>query len=541
MLLSPRKTPLAYVLAITFTVTVLLLSFHPKAAPSYAEFSKPIKDYFSSLPVACPSVYDAGRPALDHSTQTCYPVPSNHTAFALEVCYAPDTCNQFTARISRTSHADCQAAEDTPDPSKDEGITRWMREKRGPDAFYLRTDGAERYASVLPEYDGGCKYHFDVRLKNPGDAYLQIWWTEQRYTGFSDTNASWPEMLLDPLSAAVQLKTCPSRCKMQISKPLLPSKIVSIPPSPPVPSSARLALPDCTGPDPITGSYIPAHPMDILYPPEVLPQPNNAPVVGRYTFVPEACVWRHAGLRFGNPDACSTRPAKMFITGDSHGRVSYDAMLHRLKGNTENLLDSEKTGHKSGSVGNLDINFLWDPRGIDFLNDDEACAERVQGANIIVLSTVAHYDDSPAPYVFSQVREMMSAVAACPYTPTPGFPIRKQILLYAPAVVQRQDEFVRKYKDHGTNLRMAYWRDEIYKIARELNWEFVDQLELTLPHSLEPLGTDMAHFLANDAIDPIIDELLGKTGLCDYTAGVAGNFRRKHRGKHSKRRDNFGT
>jgi hypothetical protein len=44
---------------------------------------------------------------------------------------------------------------------------------------------------------------------------------------------------------------------------------------------------------------------------------------------------------------------------------------------------------------------------------------------------------------------------------------------------------------------------------------FVDQFELTLPHSLEPLATDMAHFLANDALDPIVDEVLGKTGLCD--------------------------
>jgi hypothetical protein len=31
---------------------------------------------------------------------------------------------------------------------------------------------------------------------------------------------------------------------------------------------------------------------------------------------------------------------KMFITGDSHGRVSYDAVRHRLEGNTNNLLDS---------------------------------------------------------------------------------------------------------------------------------------------------------------------------------------------------------
>ena len=181
----------------------------------------------------------------------------------------------------------------------------------------------------------------------------------QRYTGFADTNASWPEMLLYPLSAPIHLRTCPSYCETQISKPLLPSqKIVTIPPPPPSAAPARV-LPDCKGPEPIPGTYIPAHPLDVLYPPEVLPQPEEVPVVGRYGFVPEACVWRHAGLRFGDPTACSVRPAKMFITGDSHGRVSYDAMLHRLRGNTDNLLHSEKTGHKSGSVGKLDINFLW--------------------------------------------------------------------------------------------------------------------------------------------------------------------------------------
>ncbi|KAF7975501.1 hypothetical protein HWV62_9429 [Athelia sp. TMB] len=83
--------------------------------------------------------------------------------------------------------------------------------------------------------------------------------------------------------------------------------------------------------------------MDVLYPPEVLPQPFDQPVVGRYSFVPESCIWRHAGLRFGNPARCSRKPARMFITGDSHGRVSFDAMLHRLRGNTAHLLDSVST------------------------------------------------------------------------------------------------------------------------------------------------------------------------------------------------------
>lgn len=157
-----------------------------------------------------------------------------------------------------------------------------------------------------------------------------------------------------------------------------------------------------------------------------------------------------------------------------------------------------------------------DPRGLEFIHDENACTGRLKDANVVVVSTVAHYDDTPTLEVFSQQRKILSAISACPYTPTPDFLTRKHILLYGPAAVQRQDEFVIQYKDHGTNLRFAYWREEIFKIAREHGFDIVDQFELTLPHSLEPLYTDMAHFFANDAMDPIVDELLGKSGLCEY-------------------------
>jgi len=92
---------------------------------------------------------------------------------------------------------------------------------------------------------------------------------------------------------------------------------------------------------------------------------------------------------------------------------------------------------------------------------------------------------------------------------------RKLILLFSPAVIPRWDEFVVESKDHGTNVRMQYWRDKSQKLAKELGWMFVDQYELTLPHSLEPRFTDMAHYMANDAVNPVVDEVLGKTGLCD--------------------------
>jgi hypothetical protein len=96
--------------------------------------------------------------------------------FELEVCYAEGTCNQFTLRIKRTSAEACREQEATPDPSEDPALTKWVREQRGPDALYMRTDGAERYASAYSTYEGQCTYSFDVRLKNPGDVYVSIWW-----------------------------------------------------------------------------------------------------------------------------------------------------------------------------------------------------------------------------------------------------------------------------------------------------------------------------------------------------------------------------
>ena len=135
--------------------------------------------YYSLSPLssACPSVYDIGRPPLNRSAQKCHPVPSKVPSFALDVCYTEGICNQFTVRIRRTDTKECSEQEQTPDPSEDPELTKWMREQRGPDAFYMQTDGAERYASEYATYEGHCTYSFDVRLKNPGDVYVSIWRT----------------------------------------------------------------------------------------------------------------------------------------------------------------------------------------------------------------------------------------------------------------------------------------------------------------------------------------------------------------------------
>ena len=38
----------------------------------------------------------------------------------------------------------------------------------------------------------------------------------------------------------------------------------------------------------------------------------------------------------------------------------------------------------------------------------------------------------------------------------------------------------------------------------------MDQFALTRPHVWEPLSVDMAHYLTTDAMDPIVDEVIGK-------------------------------
>jgi len=215
----------------------------------------------------------------------------------------------------------------------------------------------------------------------------------------------------------------------------------------------------------------------------------------------------------------------MHIIGDSHGRILYDAVRHRLEGNTDTLyhnIHENKVNSKNTTIDQLDLSFLWDPKGQDFLDwNKDPCGGLVKDSDILIVSIAAHYAvKSATAYFISQLNKILTGFAACPYHPSPHNENgpkaqRKLIFLYAPAVIPRWDEWVSRFDDHRTNIRTRYWRDLSQTLAKELGWMFVDQYELTLPHALEPRHMDMAHYMATDAIDPIIDEVLGKTGLCD--------------------------
>jgi hypothetical protein len=117
------------------------------------------------------------------------------------------------------------------------------------------------------------------------------------------------------------------------------------------------------------------------------------------------------------------------------------------------------------------------------------------------------------------------------------------VYLPAPGVTPRQDEYVRKFSDRRTTARARHWRDIAAHLARAAGWRFVDQWALTRAHVWEVMDlgkarwkrstrralmydTDMSHFLSTDALDPIIDEVIAKAGLCPPDASpVASLFK----------------
>lgn len=129
---------------------------------------------------SCPSLHATKPSPIAHDAQTCSAVPSTDPAFALTLCHDPRTCNAFTLRVARTNLALCSELEDARRRlSDDDELERWIRAELGPDAFDLRTDGAERYASATPIYEGACRWRFDVQLRNAGPVLLSAWHTHE--------------------------------------------------------------------------------------------------------------------------------------------------------------------------------------------------------------------------------------------------------------------------------------------------------------------------------------------------------------------------
>jgi hypothetical protein len=400
-------------------------------------------------------------------------------------------------------------------------------------------------------------------------------------------NQSWPELLRTPLFSQTTLSICSSICTPHPAPRLDPSS-----PSATYPATfpdeyeahkfysqhfSNDDLPACSPSEHISGSYIPQHPLDVLYPPAPLPtskfggasevtQPGH-PIAGRHVFIPHGCRYTHTGQRFHDATLCTTSPTlasgpqnnkkKVLVIGDSHGRVIADGLVHRLRGERRIMDRSKKEGHKITTVGDIEIQFWWDPQGMDpdiiqcnpgedavqketqWVDDGTGTGERKEivvdtpGAGVrtplhefdaVVVSVSAHIMVShPTEQYMNVLRHIFDTYNACAASTTSATSKRRpqaRVYVPSPSIPNRMDRYPRENGDKRSAPRAAYYRDVSLALAREKGWRFVDQTRLTAGHGWEILMLDAAHYLGTDALDPILDEVLSKTGICNPTQKI---------------------
>jgi hypothetical protein len=176
-MLKSTRVRLVLAFLILILTTGLLNSYPHFSAANYLAHSPYIADYlFDASKVQCPTTLTREIPPIDHARQRCTPMPSADPAFALSLCHDSARCNEFTLRISRTDSTSCRALEDGPRQlSLDADLDARIRRELGPDAFEIRTDGAERWGSAEAVYEGDCSWRFDVQLRAAGLVWLEAW------------------------------------------------------------------------------------------------------------------------------------------------------------------------------------------------------------------------------------------------------------------------------------------------------------------------------------------------------------------------------
>ncbi|GAA5975024.1 hypothetical protein JCM5350_004549 [Sporobolomyces pararoseus] len=506
----------------TIVLLVVLLHQRSPLRPSRETVAKLRQQIDSILhstsSYSCPNPL-LGRPTTsfdDPTTLTPFEsIKTNNTAFSLALSYSTTTCNSFRIRISRNNPAVCLKNLDKPnDLNEDPATVEWIR-KLGPDTFQLRVDGAERFVVDEPSrYDPErCEYYFDFPLSNSGAVWLNGIHFYENYDAYNSQPRHEIDRLLDPLfSTPLQLSLCPPSCAT-FNPPLL-----SHPPST-FSSSLNLAkepsLPICSSLSPISGAYVPSAYPSLLYPPYQLPQTPTRPSAGYHTFIPSSCRFSHDGLRFRNHDSCLKEENRVLFIGDSHTRGLYDVMLKRLEGNDEMALTSFKVANKQAKIGNLHLEFLWDP----FLEASFDCSYMSQFTHVVI-STGSHQACYRCPQTASYISHMSSIFSSWPRqhsncssssSPSrPGSKSAKFVFVTSPSwYPQKIEKF-----DCRTSQRLTRWNELATKEALGEGWGVVDAQSLTRSIAVDTRLIDGVHYIKTDAIDPMVDELIMKLGIC---------------------------
>lgn len=317
----------------------------------------------------CPDPFKPAPRSLnvkDFDMTLCEDIQSSHPDFKVSACPAPSypTCNAFFLVVERKDLDACDAAYKEPVSSnkKDAAL---VKSSSGPDTFQVLVTGSERYSvSKHIGYDNleaPCRYIYPVTLSNTGDFSLQILhlyelWHGQAdymaiepgakmYYGPKDTvdaegkhTPPLPRIIQDPLfedeqgfSSAKLPKgiLCPKTCPRYSftanpqNSPTGSLRVLSD-------SKARYdALPLCSRLEPIAGAYFP----------DPTPVQNKSLPIVPFRWHPLGCRLSQSNVKMldgekglaARKQCLGTTRRRVVFQGDSHTRMSYDALMPRLR------------------------------------------------------------------------------------------------------------------------------------------------------------------------------------------------------------------
>ncbi|WVR09701.1 hypothetical protein IAU60_006777 [Kwoniella sp. DSM 27419] len=476
--------------------------------PSSASMTLHEKTSYILGSVTCPTPdrphVPVDKPIASSYVQSCTAVPSLDPAFRVEVCPVKTTCNSFSVRITRTDPVECARLEGMEAPVDDEKLAAWLYDSKGPDSFFLRTDGAQRWVSEMSVYEGACTSRFDVTLSNGGPVWLELWWSYTEYAYFNERTKAWPENHFQPLLAApLRLSSCPERCPMYHAPRLADAEMTFPAGTPLSPSDMVAGLADCPLDQAVQGLWLPRHPMDVVEPPVpvIPPLQGFQPLMGTYEYFRPTCQYRHGGTQFRFDHAkCTSKPKNVLFAGDSHGRYVMFHFKHRLDGHNETFSE-------------LSFDFWWSARE-EYLDYDE----KKLGEFDSVLFSYGAWELMGGTSVqeFSKrVETFLQMVETAQKENDPeGSRTRENVFLIGPPVPPRLTGFPKERADQRTNHRFEAYRIATLDLLQRYGWRVVDQFSIAMPVTLEINAVDGGHLTPGASHAHIVDEVIAKMGLC---------------------------
>ncbi|KAI8621258.1 hypothetical protein BC830DRAFT_1095439 [Chytriomyces sp. MP71] len=276
--------------------------------------------------VSCPKfeAYDKRAQTAKEFEDYCKPIPTNSKDFKLNICQSPVLCGQGYFKIERIDKKRC-AKELAMDLSWNINVERYLKEKVGPDAFYIQFDGPERAAFGMWTHLGDCVYKHPFRLINSGAYTVKIMHAFQSFDAINELKEDWSVPIMKNLIENYKLDICP-HC------PVLTAAIVD-----------AMDIPICSRYEPTQGIYLQ---MTMETEREKYKFDNyHYP----YIYVPLGCRFDQRFELHGNDSCISARKYHVLVNGDSQSRLVWDQLDLRLAGDKTHHQENKKLGHRHTS------------------------------------------------------------------------------------------------------------------------------------------------------------------------------------------------